>query len=452
MEKIEKDAHEPKEDFNALLEERGLSRRSFIKSASAMTAAVMLSPLFKPSVARAAAMSDSNIFVYVGCWQPSPSNWAAPPTSGKGFGIFKYNPKTGDLELIKSNVMDKVSVGQTCLDSKRNILYCTDERMVHAASGDDKGSGSLIYAFAINPKTGDLTEINRRPSLGSLPSYVAVDATGKYLIVTHHTNNTPVNKTVKDASGKYRSVFEYEDAATVLFRLNDDGSIGDPCDAYMHSGNGPDPEQTHPRVHSVMMSPSGNLFAVCDKGSDKLFFFRINRKTEKLEVCGGEPYKSFPGSAPRYSLFHPTRPYFYMNHEIKPVISAFRYDEDGKLAFIHAVDVLPEGSKFDRTTMSSDIRIHPSGKYLYDLIRGLDLISVFAIKEKTGEIERIQTVKLDGAGPRGCAVSPDGRFILIAALTDLKVVVWAIGEDGKVSPTGKSVSQPNPGNVTFFPA
>ena len=126
--------------------------------------------------------------------------------------------------------------------------------------------------------------------------------------------------------------------------------------------------------------------------------------------------------------------------------------KSGKLQFIQAVDVLPEGTKFDRTTMSSDVRIHPSGKYLYDLIRGLNLISVFAINDNTGEIQRIQTVNLDGKGPRGCAVSADGRFILIALLDDQKVVIWAIGEDGKVSPTGKSVTQPNPGNVTFFPA
>ena len=67
-----------------------------------------------------------------------------------------------------------------------------------------------------------------------------------------------------------------------------------------------------------------------------------------------------------------------------------------------------------------------------------------------GEIQRIRTDKLDGAGPRGCAVSPDGRFILIAALNDQKGVVWAIREDGKGSPTGKSVKQPNPGNGGHF--
>ena len=345
--------------------------------------------------------------------------------------------------------MDKISVGATCFDSKRNILYCTHETMTQ--TGYFRGGGGLVYALAINPKTGDLIEINHQPSYGSLPAYPAVDATGKYLIVVSHTGNAPITKTGKNASGKYRIVMKYNKAATVLYRLNNDSSIGDPCDIYKHSGSGPDDEQTHPRLHSVMMSPSGNLFAVCDKGSDMLYFFRINRITETLEVCGGKGYKSFPGSLPRYSVFHPTLPYFYMNHEVKSVISAFRYDEGGKLEFIHAMDVLPEGSKIDRTVTQSDIRIHPSGKYLYDLIRGLNVVSVFSIKEKTGEIERIQTLKLDGGGPRGCAVSPDGRFLLVALTSIQKVVVLAIGEDGKVSSTDKSYSQPSPGNVTFFP-
>jgi 6-phosphogluconolactonase len=390
-----------------------------------------------------------NTFLYVGNRASKPSSWETKPTTGKGFGICRYNTETGELELIKS-VFGNISVGETCFDSKRNILYAVDEIMTQP--GYLKGGGGQVYAFAIDPETGELTEINHQPSYGSLPSHVAVDATGNYLIATSHTGSAPVTKTVKDTSGKYRIVLEYDDATTVLYRLNNDGSIGDPLDIYTHSGNGPDPEQSHPRIHSVMASPSGNLFAVCDKGSDKLYFFRINRKTEKLEVCGGEAYKSFPGSLPRYSVFHPTLPYFYMNHEVKPVISAFRYNEDGKLELIHTVNVLPEDVKVDRAVMQSDIRINPSGKYLYTLIRGVDSVSVFKIKEKTGELEKIQTVTLDGTGPRGCAISPDGRFMHIAALTSKEILFWAIGEDGKLSPTGKKISQPNPGNVTFFPA
>lgn len=394
-------------------------------------------------------VSDPATFVYVGNFVPKPASWDTPPATGRGFGIYRYDKATGGLNLIRSKAMDEIGVGATCLDSNRNILYCVHESMTQP--GYRRGGGGLVYALAIDPSTGDLTEINHQPSYGSLPAYSAVDATGKYLIVVHHTGNTPITKTVRDESGKYRVVLEYDEPSTVLFRLGVDGSIGAPCDIYKHSGSGPDFEQTHPRPHSVTMSPSGDLFAVCDKGSDKLYFFRINRKTETLELCGGEGYKSFSGSLPRYGVFHPTRPYYYMNHEVKTVISAFHYVEDGSLECIQVVNVLPEGTEVDRTTMQSDIRIHPSGQYLYDLIRGLNVVSVFAIKQETGEIERIQTVELDGVGPRGCAISPDGLYLMIALTASQKVVVWAIGEDGKVTSTGKSVSQPSPGNVTFFP-
>jgi hypothetical protein len=38
-----------------------------------------------------------------------------------------------------------------------------------------------------------------------------------------------------------------------------------------------------------------------------------------------------------------------------------------------------------------------------------------------------------------------------AAATSQIVLVRAIAEDGKVSPTGENVSQPSPGAATFFP-
>jgi quinone-reactive Ni/Fe-hydrogenase small subunit len=54
MKKNEQDLPEPREDFHALLKDRGISRRSFVKWTSAMTAALMLPPMFKPLVAKAA--------------------------------------------------------------------------------------------------------------------------------------------------------------------------------------------------------------------------------------------------------------------------------------------------------------------------------------------------------------------------------------------------------------
>jgi quinone-reactive Ni/Fe-hydrogenase small subunit len=54
MEKIERDLPEPREDLRAILKERGVNRRDFLKWTSAMTAALMLPPIFRPLVAKAA--------------------------------------------------------------------------------------------------------------------------------------------------------------------------------------------------------------------------------------------------------------------------------------------------------------------------------------------------------------------------------------------------------------
>ncbi len=54
MDRFEKEYPEPRDDFQALLKERGVSRRDFVKWTSFMTAALMLPPVFEPMVARAA--------------------------------------------------------------------------------------------------------------------------------------------------------------------------------------------------------------------------------------------------------------------------------------------------------------------------------------------------------------------------------------------------------------
>jgi len=54
LDKMDSELPPPVEDFHVLLKERGVSRRSFLKWTSIMTGALMLPPIFKPMVARAA--------------------------------------------------------------------------------------------------------------------------------------------------------------------------------------------------------------------------------------------------------------------------------------------------------------------------------------------------------------------------------------------------------------
>jgi NiFe hydrogenase small subunit HydA len=54
LEQVENHLPEPREDLQELLRERGISRRDFVKWTSVMTAALLLPPIFRPMVARAA--------------------------------------------------------------------------------------------------------------------------------------------------------------------------------------------------------------------------------------------------------------------------------------------------------------------------------------------------------------------------------------------------------------
>ena len=54
LDEMDRTLPEPVEDFKTVLEERGVSRRDFLKWSSMMTAALMLPPVFKPMVAKAA--------------------------------------------------------------------------------------------------------------------------------------------------------------------------------------------------------------------------------------------------------------------------------------------------------------------------------------------------------------------------------------------------------------
>jgi len=383
-------------------------------------------------------------FLYVG-------NWRAKPSNMNGFSIFQYDGPTAGLTFVGRALSD-VIVGAAYLDKKRNILYCGNEQ---SSLPGCIGGGGQVIAIRLDPVSGGMTEISRQPSFGVNPTYIALDPSGGYLIVTHHSSYLPVTKIGKDPYGKYNIYTEFDDTTTVLFRLREDGSIGEPCDVWKHTGHGPLMDtQSNPHVHSVMLAPDGKLFAMCDKGGDRIYFFRIDYETERLVLVND--YQSLPGSSPRHSCFHPTLPYWYMNNESMAVLRAFRYGEDGALEHICTVDTLPDGFQDDPSLdkemrlRQSDISIHPSGKYLYTLMRGANYISAFEIDQTTGALERIQAAELDGVSPRSCAFSPDGRFLLIATSGSGEILAWSVGADGKVSSTGVKTNQPSPGTLTFF--
>ncbi|MCD8367405.1 MAG: lactonase family protein [Clostridiales bacterium] len=397
-------------------------------------------------------------FLYVGNW-----SFQAKPAKGKGISVFSYEPETGDLTLIET-VCPEVAAGQLWLDAQRGILYSNDEC---GERRGEVGGGGYLLAFAIDPETGRLTLMNQKDSLSPEPSYLCLDKSGKYLVTCHCADPWHVTKIVRHPDGSFGNEVLFDDTALVLFRVNEDGSLGDVCDVALTPGTGGkgphsqvnvDPVSGHiqlvqviSRLHAVVASPSGELLAVCDKGMDRVYTYRIDREQGKLVAlsCWEAPEVA---CFPRYAAFHPTKQVLYVNNENYAQLNSFHYDEEtGALERFHKVYLLPEdpGMVDGKPVGAQDILAHPNGKVLYCTLCGLNLIVVCRLDEE-GRPTPCQMVQSRGNLPRGIALSPDGRFLISGNMVSGDITVFSADEEGLLTDTGKTFPAVSPSALRFY--
>lgn len=380
-------------------------------------------------------------FVYI-------SSWDKVSDGSERFGIsgYLFQEETGEMQLI-GTVEPKALFNVTCFDSKRGILYALNEE--NDLPGLRGGGGGRIFAFRVDPESGELTELCRKETWCPSPSYLSLDQSGRFLIVSNHGSKAAVTKIGQDAYGNYYPVIEHDDAVVELFSLKDGGEIDSLLDVVKHYGSGPEKRQVIAHPHSVVMSPSGKLFAVCDKGNDTVRMYGLDESKGKL-ILPKHIYQHEPGSLPRYCVFHQENPWFYQNNENSREFFSFQYTEEGELQKIGVCDVVPSDCEMQERIMEQQgLVIDAQGKYIYDVVRGPNVVCVLEIDRHDGSARPVQYQKLDGRWPRACALSPDGKFLLVCCIESGEVLVFSVGEDGRLSETGKRVSHRNAAFAIF---
>ena len=402
---------------------------------------------------------SKKMFAYVGNWNFHPAD--------KGISIFQYFPEDGTMELIET-VHSEVCAGQIWLHPEKPILYVVNEK----GDLDGKmGGGGYVLAYSIEEETGKLTQISNLESLCTEPCYVVVDKSRRHVLVSQHADPFYVTKVVKHADGTWGNQIIMEDAGLLLIGLNEDGSLGEIQDVYITKSNGGlgregkklvDPVTGHvqltrviSRQHSVMPSPSGSIYVVCDKGMDRVYTFGVDDENNELKLL--DTFVDDLGVFPRYSAFHPTKPVFYTNNERKCEIHVFRYsDETGKIDMIQKVDILtPEyqGKEYAITCRpmgAQDILAHPNGKVVYCTVEGGDNLLVTLKVKEDGTLELVQNIDCEGTMPRGICLSPDGRFLLSGNLTSGDVTVFRVDEEGMLAFTGRKYDAVSPSAIRIY--
>jgi len=297
---------------------------------------------------------------------------------------FALDPATGDLDRLGETAVPG-GPAPMVVDPARQCLHV-------ARRGECK-----ISSFRIDRRTGDLALIGTVP-LPTDPCFIATDRRGRFLLSAY-----------------------YEGRGVAVHPIGADGAVADPPVERRETARG---------AHCVQTDPS-NRFAfvphIAGRGPNEIWQFRFDETTGHL--APNTPAKVVPDGpvGPRHFCFHPSQPMAYFSNEQGRSVTAYRFDAaSGTLHARQTVSTLPDG--YDGQSSCSQIRIDPSGKFLYAPNRGHNSIACFAVDAATGLVAPVARVAAEPV-PRAFNLDPAGRFLYAAGLESGRLVAYRIDAD-----------------------
>lgn len=299
--------------------------------------------------------------------------------------------------------------------------------------------GGWVYAVCSGPAWASSFRV-QPGSAGLLPAQLAEPGAGP----------TPCHIAV-DPSGRVAVAANYHLGLAAAIALGPGGALGTPM-TVAHTGRGPHPtRQASAHVHSANVSPDGRFAIVCDLGLDRIYTYGIERAGPSL-VPAEQPFvASAPGAGPRHMAFGKGGRHAYVINELDNTVATYGYDAGtGRLSPIEAHSVLPAGYSGDAT--AAEVRLHPTGRFLYGSSRGPDSLAVFGVDPDSGRLSPVQTVPCGGRGPRSFALSPDGAWLVCAHQDSGTLCSFAVdGPSGRLERIPGSIAVSMPVCVLFLP-
>jgi 6-phosphogluconolactonase len=355
-----------------------------------------------PGVAGTAGASGSapneRAFAYVGSYE-------------NAIHVFALNTDSGVLTPQGGAVSAAPSPSFLAFAPDARHLYAVNE----ADDVDGTGAGA-VSAFDIDRTTGGLTFINRVPSGGAGPAHVAVDATGKFVLVAN-----------------------YNAGSFSVFSVNAAGGLGARVSGAEHGGGA--------QTHEVVLDPSNQFLFVPNKGRSDVSEYRFDPRSGRVTPNTPAELDLAAGAGTRHLAFHPTLPFAYVINELDDTVTVASFSaSQGTLSAIQTLSTLPAGANGAQNSCA-EVQVAPSGRFVYGSNRGNDSIAIFSVDGGSGRLALVGHQPTGGATPRSFHVDKTGRILLVANQDADEVVSFRVDTTTGLLLELGSVSVPAPAFV-----
>lgn len=335
--------------------------------------------------------------------------------NARGRGISVYWLDEAQRELTEVQVVEGlVNPSFLALNAMGDVLYT-----VH-------GDAQEVSAFRVDRLQGTLTFLNSEDCGGRNPVHLAIDPSGRYLIVSNHLSGT-----------------------AAVMPLLDDGAVGAVSELVALTGErGPHRvEQPFSKPHFNPFDPSGRFVVLPDKGLDRVFTFRFE---DGRMLPTNPPFvMAREGSGPRHIAFHGAGSYAYAVNELDSTVVAYEMNRnEGTLRAIQVLSTLPDC--FTGNSRASEIAVDASNRFVYASNRGFDSIAIFAIEGQSGRLRFVEAVPSQGKTPRFFAISPNGRTLFALNEDSDSIIAFSIdAETGNLGHAGTPTACGSPVCLVF---
>ena len=326
----------------------------------------------------------------------------------EGIYTYKFDQENGTVRPLETIKMDNPSY--LTLSANQQVMYVVSEK------GDETAS---VSAFKFDKENGTAELINKQPTYGEDPCYVATN-------------------------GKIVTTANYSGGSMSVFPLRYDGGL-EPVDT-IFCGNigGPDmSRQDAPHVHCTAFSPDGKMLLATDFSADRILQFDVEADPTKPHLLlENTPIND--DSGPRHIIFSKDGRFVYIISELSEAVTVCSYNE-GKMQVIQTIETHPQADRH-----AADIHLSPDGRFLYASVRNIeDGLAIFEVNQQTGMLKKVG-YQLTGKHPRNFNITPNGKYVLVADMNDNKIEIFERNvKTGLLINTKREISISQPVCIVF---